>query len=229
MSRFVLRLALFAMAFQLEVRVNASIQDSQDTVALVQGATARVQLLPSTLFEKKSPEIGRLVQGTLRAVCNDAWTLQTVFGEATLTEGEFWALTRSGEILFRAVRGDLRLRLRDGGSLDLPEGFQAWIGGIGADGKSLHGVPEPIPVREHLALWSRVHDGDKESFRKDVLALKERWKTQTERAAQLYEKVVLRHVASAEAREAEELRARRERQRRQNEIRDLYRRKLFER
>lgn len=222
-----LPLCLFILAFQLEVRVRASIQETEHDVQVVKGMSAHVQLLPETLLEKKSPDVGRLVQGTVRAVTNDPFKLETVYGDASQISGEFWAIGRSGEVLFRAILGDVELKLRDGKKLVLPEGFQVWIAGIDDQGKSLHGVPEAIPIKEHLALWSRVHEGDQKSFRDAVLALKERWKKTNETASVLYQAIVDRHVASQQQDAAEKARVTRKKQQEFQQLREMYRSKVF--
>lgn len=224
-----LPLCLFVLAFQLEVRVRASIQESEHEVQVVKGMTAKVQLLPETLLEKKTPAVGRLVKGTVRAVTNDPFKLETVYGSATQVSGEFWAIGRSGEVLFRAVLGDVELKLRDGKKLVLPEGFQVWISGIDDEGKSLHGVPEAIPIKEHLALWARVHEGDQKSFREAVFALKERWKKTNDEASNMYQAIVDRHVASQREEAAEKARVARKKQLEFQQLREMYRSKVFDR
>lgn len=212
----ILRGLLFLLAFQMNIRVRAS---GPAPLLAVPPGCLRQQLACSvdvgarpwhwSVPEMKLDAVGgsvlqrndgqwNLVKGTLRVrSLEETVTLRSLHGVMSIAAGsEAWLVTAEDKITFRAVRGTLRLAVRDGSHIDVPEGLEIWIGAINVRGENMHGVPEPISLLEHSRLLARLHVGSKEALKTEIAETKERWKERHLIAAEIYDRVAERHLAS---------------------------------
>jgi len=180
-----LQLLIFVICFQLEVRVKAT--ESK--------APVKAGVLPGGILQNEGDGLV-LMKGI--AWFNQSGTVQvrTLYGHAKGKFANFWLLYDGEKILVRNIKGSLQFEMRDQSIVEIPEGFQIWVGPIDATAKSTHGVLEPIPLKEHLALWSQVYSGDKKSFLKAAQELKEDWANVVEKSAVFYRTSVERELAN---------------------------------
>lgn len=235
-----LRVFLVLAAFQMEVRVKAhmspeSLSEPEGCLSgtgecHVKTGTAVLQLkrgggvltvASGTILERKD-ETWKLLQGALRAKNADAVSVYGVLKPSS----EAWLIDDgSGRLTVRAVAGASRFVLRDGREIEVPEGFEVWIGGLGAGKRNLHGVPSPIPVEDHLKRLAAMDRLSGDDLRAEMKALKTRWQDRHEAAAALYDGIAKRGLASAEESERKE-RARRQAQ---DDEKKKYRQMLYDR
>lgn len=217
-----MRWALVLAAFQMEVRVKAhpeslswpegcltgtgecSVKTGTATLELKSGK-GRLTFAAGALVDRKG-SAWKLMRGIARATNAD---LVSVYGTLSPSE-EAWLVDEGRDRLtVRAVEGAARFVLRDGRELEIPEGFEVWVGPLNADARNIHGVPAPIPVEDHLKKISTMDRPSEEQLRARVKALKTRWKDRHETASVLYDDISKRRLASVEE-EARKEKARRD-------------------
>ena len=242
----VVRVLIFLMAFQLEVRVRASEElleqpaqclKSQELCSLKIGSESfhfekngvRLHVNANSTVSRQAVNSWKLIHGSLWVEDGDRVQVDTLYGLITGIRGSFWAIEQADKVLLRNITADLEVSLRDGRSVSVPEGFEVWIGGIGVDGKSTYGMIRPIDMKDHLTLWAQIYPGSKSEFLSAVKELKERWGDVAVKGSEIYQGVVDRRIASAEEKlkQAEERKAKAaaERQR----VRELFYQRTFER
>lgn len=242
-----LRLLLFILAFQMEVRVRASadvlehpsqcLAKAQSSCAIqAQGegfhlVTNRVSLHAtkgSTLL-RHSPDQWRLIQGNLWVDKGKSLRIETLFGEIASEQGSFWVLEKGNKVWIRNISSSLKVTLRDGKVLDLPEGFEFWISGLNSRGVSEYGMLQPIDIKEHLVLWSSLYQGSKEDFVKEVSHLKANWGDLAEKSSSIYKSLVMRELASEEEKRAALQRQKEQKEFELRRMKDAFRARAFER
>ncbi len=219
MKRFA-RIFLFLLFFQLEVSVKAKVPAYQDpSHCLAQGTQCifsvkasvfqflgpdyNLHLVRNSLFEKVDIQKLRYIEGvSLFQVNEKALEIETLYGLIQVNKGDFW-LRSDGEdkIIISNVDSDLKIKLRDGQLVSLPEGFQFWISGIATDGKSKYGVLEPVDFASLLPSLAVFHKGSKEDFYLALAKLRLNHKKAVEQGALMYQEGVDRHLASVKAQE----------------------------
>lgn len=218
-------LFLFVFFFALDIRVRAS-SDLLDrpkgclqklNVCAIQTKSSafhfsstsdEFHLGPSSFILRHSLSHLEFISGTLWSQKYEKMQVTTIFGDIKAVAGPFWILGDKDKIWIRNVNADLSLHLRDGRTIELPIGFQIWLGGLDQKGQSTTGIPEIIPVQEHIRLWSYMFPGTQDEFKKEVVQIKWTWGSLPERAAQLYmsiahhqEDLVLKHKIKIQQRE----------------------------
>jgi hypothetical protein len=208
---------IFVFFFTIDVRVRASnefherpagclknktvcaLQTKNDSFHLVNLQT-EFHLGPKTLVLRNSPEQIEFINGTFWAQKFNKMTVKTLFGEVISESGPFWVLGDQQKIWVRNVNADLKIQLRDGHSLELPQGFQIWISGMDDKGHSTTGIPEMIPVEDHIRLWSFLYQGNRQDFLSEVRDIKWTWGSLPERSSQLYLSIIQRQEHLAQLR-----------------------------
>lgn len=245
MGKFV-RLILFLLAFQMEVRVRAAGDVLQQPVACLQTQeSCAIQVSGSGFhFEKDTIQFHATGGSTLMRLSSDQWRLvkgavwveggkqlqvESVYAHTQAKMGEYWVIAQDSKVLIRNMNADLKVTLRDGKTLEIPEGFEVWVAGLNSKGQSEYGMIEPIKMKEHLPMWSSLYRGSKEDFVKEVRQYRDNWGDLAQKSSQLYKVLIERKLASVEdQRKTEEAR----RQRKAAEVqrmKDLYHQRVFER
>lgn len=212
---------LFLLAFQMEVRVRAA----GDSIQLPEGClktkeSCAVQSVTSPFrFKKDDVKIHATAGSTLSRQSDHQWKfikgalwveqgsgleIETLYGSLKAFQGEYWVVEQSQRLLVRNVSAALKVNLRDGTELNVPEGFEFWMGGLNSEGKSEFGMIEPIKVASHLRLWNDLFEGDKEQFKEAVRHQKENWGDLAEKSGNFYKALVQREVASIAEQERQE-------------------------
>lgn len=236
---------LFVAAFQMEVRVRAagdileqpaSCFKTPETCAVqvlspgfhVQDKNKKIHAAAGSTVMRLAEEQWRLIKGTLW-VEKGTLQVQTPYADLQARKGQYWVLSKEDRIWVRNMDADLILTLRDGKTLQLPEGFEVWVAGLDSQGRTDHGMIQPLNIKEHLPLWSSLYVGSKENFRKEVLGFKKYWGDLTAKSAAIYRDIVVREIAATEAaQKAVELKKQRQAEETRR-IRELYWKRSFER
>lgn len=240
-----MRIFIFALAFQMEVRVRAANELLlQPTACLDKTEACAIQVVGS-MFTYKKGSVGlrastdsvlvrsslnqwRLVKGHLWVENGQGLEVSTVFGDLKASFGQYWVLEQGSQVIVRNVNSDVVVTLRDGKKMELPEGFEFWMAGINAKGVSEYGMIRPIDMKEHLPLWNSLYQGSKEDFVKEVVQLRESWGDLVEKSSSLYQSVVTRKIASQIEQQEKVERAKEEMRKQRAAVRELYRKKVFD-
>jgi hypothetical protein len=239
-----LRLFLFLMAFQVEVRVKAGLLQSPENCVASQGVCAVkavkgpfhlqtekliLHATAGSVLEKEAPTLWNFVKGDLWVEKANGVRFQTVFGAIQAEHGQYWILSEGDRIWVRNMSADLQVTLRDGRTLSPPAGFQFWIAGVNTKNESGYGMIQPIRLKEHIPLWWSLFQGDKKAFAERVAHYRDNWGDLVESSSRIYKTQALRRIASEDSRkqavETKKRQAELERQR----IRELYRSRVFDR
>lgn len=240
------RLLIFVLAFQMEVRVRASgelLQQPADCLEVKEACAIQVlgsgfHLLKGSVklhaasgaaLVRQSETRWRLVKGALWVENGSSVEVDTVYGSITSSRGQYWVIEQQDQVLVRNMNADLRVTLRDGRSLDLPDGFEFWMAGVDTKGKSKFGMIRPVDMKEHLPMWNSLYRGSKEAFIKDVVQLRENWGDLAEKSGALYETLAKREIASEVEKEQALLRAKQKQAEQRRQVKDLYYKRVFER
>lgn len=246
MKKF-LRLAMFLMAFQMEVRVRASGETllQQPEACLKQAVSCALQVAGEGFhFEKNDVKVHaargstlvrqsakqwRLIGGALWVESGKGLRVETVYATTEAEQGQYWIFEKDSRVYVRNMSASLKVELRDGRALELPEGFEVWIGGLNSKGQTEYGMIEPVNMKELLPVWSSLYRGSKDAFVSEVRHYHDNWGDLTQKSSQLYQKLVERELASVKAREdAEKLRQQRQAAEARR-IKELFRQRVFER
>lgn len=237
---------LFVLAFQMEVRVRASgdvLQQpnaclkAQEVCAIqVVGPVFHFHQGEKKLHAGKGSALVRLSESQWRFVKGSLWVeegsslgVESVYGSFKASRGQYWVVDQSDRIIIRNMNADVVITLRDGHRLELPEGFEVWVGGLNSKGVSEFGMIRPVEMREHLPMWNALYRGSKDNFVKEVVQLRENWGDLTEKSSELYETLAKRELASVAESEKTAARKKARAIEERREVKALLYKKVFER
>ncbi len=207
-----IRLFLMLLAFQTQVRVRAdsvhsltfwdppSCRESKEDCRVQAGAAklslpvgrGQLDVARDSLLERKEGH-WKLLKGTARL---KKGRLECIDGSVE-TNGEAWILDEGGEqVVVRAIDEDLKVKMKDQKILDVPAGFEVWVGRLETNGASEHGLPKQISIADQLIRWAHLEPGEKETQIERANRLKALWKDRAEMGAELYTQVIDRQLAS---------------------------------
>ncbi len=244
--RVFLNCFIFFIFFTLEIRVKASnpplqkpencysselkpcIFSSGNKIIQVQNRKTVFNLKENTTLERLNEKNFQFMGGTVWVQNQEPLEISTLYAAISSTKGEFWLVEKDNKIFVRSIVGQTDIKINSG-VLNLPEGFQIWISGKDSQGKNTYGVPEIIPMEEHLRLWSTLFSGSREEFKNKVKMLKDLYKDTAYEGGELYQKIADRHVATLEEKKRAEQASSERRRAYLQEIRRLYFEKVFQR
>jgi len=205
----------FLIAFSAEVRVKASGHKSASTAALTQVHSCAESWISA----------GHLLSGCHWIEAGDRYVLQTLYGQVIARHADFLVRVQDQRVYVSNHLGELKVRLKDGREIQVPPGFEFWISELGADKKNQMGLLAPIEMKTHTILLGRVWPGSSEDLAQRLRLYRRRWGNRVEMAAQFYQSLAQRKIASIEEKNArsERTKLRVQRQREAN------RRLLYER
>ena len=195
---------------------------------------AQVSLDQQTAAIRVSESEIRLVTGLAWVKAESPFTVRTEFGAtSTVGQGEIWVVNFGDRMTVSAIAGSHLLLPRGGPghpaeALRLDEGLENWIGKVGADGRSVTGLPVAVPYVDHLKRWARLYPGSFEKFEKDALKFRAAWTKASADAVALHREVYDRKIASMADAEAKAAAERQKRESRDSQLRAMFRKKLFE-
>lgn len=227
--KLMLRLLLFVLFFQADVRVRASAGSvlEEPSHCLTQENVCAVSAYKNSFHFRKGklawsmPDKSSVVRHSLthlEFVKGGLWvesaipgfSVQTLYGRIKADSGGFYISEKDGKIWFQNLDADVSVELRGGRTVNLPEGFEVWFGPVNDVGVATTGVVRPIELAKVAELIGPVFSGGKKKFSEQLVYYRDRWGDLTARAASLYKNEVLREMASIQ--EAEEAAVRKKRQ-----------------
>lgn len=237
---------LFLLFFQVEVRVKASngaLQNPDN--CLKNSEVCALQANQSAFrFTFKSVKLNatqgsslvrennfkwKFVSGALWIEKSAGLTVDTLYGTAQASKGQYWLIEQGDKVLVRNISADLKVKLRDGKELEVPEGFQFWIAGLNTDAQSDYGMIEPIELKSHLELWNSLFEGTKAEFKAAALEQRESWGDLAATGGLIYQKSVDRKLASIAEEKAEVARKKQAKAAEDRRIKQLFYERTFER
>lgn len=219
----VLFYVLFFLAFQIEVRVRASgdqlIQEPQfclekaDVCALssykepfhFSGKGAEWHLERASAVVRHSLSSIELVKGKIWVnKVGDGFSLKTIYGEIVSEDGGgFFVEQTNAKIIVKNLDARMKVNLRGGKVLEVPEGFETWLGPVNSLGFSSTGVVQPVEIKVIAAELGPLFIGGSKKFASQLSYYRDRWGDLEQRSAKLYKEVVLRELASISQKEKE--------------------------
>lgn len=234
-----IRLVIFLLAFQMEFRVRASgalsekpsvCTKSKETCSLqVKTEGPRFHSSEGSVLIKVSQKLWRFVKGTLWVEKGAGIEIETLYGNIIASQGQYWLVERDSKILIRNMNADLQVTLRDGKKLNVPDGFEFWIEGLNTKGQSEYGMIQPIDMKDHLRLWHSMYKGSKKDFIDEVRYFRGNWGDLVEKSSAIYEKSVLRELASVHEKEEAQRLQKEHLEKQRQQMKKLYYQRVFER
>lgn len=243
-----LQIFLFLAAFQLEVRVRASgvaemISEPAHCVGVSAPCSFKVSEIPwsssvgkvkisaapgTILTEEVRGLVWKLVDGTMWIKNGPSVKVKTAAAEVEAGSGEYWVLAEKDQVTFRNISARLVVRFKDNTQLEVPRGFEVWVGGVDSNAHVQHGMVVPIRLKEHLKIWFSLYPGSKSLFLSEVQDLKDQWVDVTEQSGDIYQKVVERKLAAIESERQKIQEAKAKKSKDQSQARQQFYKKVFE-
>jgi hypothetical protein len=247
MKRFA-HVLLFLAAFQIEVRVRASesamtypenclgktvpcsFKVTEDkwsfesgNVKLSAGSNAIL-----TAEDIKSKE-WKLISGTLWVQNGPSVKIRTAFAQAEGSSGQYWVFAdKDGRVVFRNISSKLIVTFKDQTKMEIPRGFEVWVGNVNSQAKTEHGMIEPINLKEHLKAWYELYPGKREQFVSEVQDLKDQWSDLIEQSGDIYKKVAERELAALDDKKRAQLEIQRKKEEERLRIRAEFHKRVFD-
>ncbi len=246
MKAFV-RIFLFILAFQVEVRVKASaeiLMQPENCIQLKSECTIKVKneklhieseaiqmhMYPETVLTKNTSKDWNFIKGKLWVEQANGVSFKTVFGEVKATTGEYWIVSEgSDKVWIKNITSDVSVTLRDGKVVQPPDGFEFWISGLNSKNQSEYGMINPIDIKQYVKLWYPLFKGDKESFKERVIVLKDAWGDLASKSSAIYKGVILRREASIAEEKQREIDKKMQLENEKKRILEIFRSKVFDR
>lgn len=198
-----------------------AVKTSSDTFRSKSLISAELFLYHNTSVFVDSTGYLFLLEGTIRSKATKQVQIRSIFADFSFA-GDVYFRGEKDRILVRNVSGEVKITLRDGKEMVLPEGFEIWVAGLDMNKTSSIGVYRKLNLKEHIRLWSLSFEGNKASFLRELNAYRAQYLQAQKNEIELYRGVAGEMQSRFERGEtARELRAVKEKQE------DAARRKLF--
>ena len=206
-----------------------AIRTNRGEKANLEMAGSKLTLDEKTAIIRLSPNEFRLVSGQVWIKSTESLSVKTEFGAVAVESGEFWIDRNSDRVRVGAIRGTARLAPRGSSEqIEVGSGLENWLGRVVKNGESRRGIPVAIDFRSHLERWARLFSGTRQEFHDDAQAFHEEWKAATAAAAEIHKAVFERKVASLRAEHQRSEAAKRKVEARNDELIEMFRKKVFE-
>lgn len=241
-----LHLFLFLMAFQMEVRVRASegalslpenclgktvpcsFKVNQEKWSHHSGTVKLRAVSRSVLTEEVKNKEWRLLEGTLWVENAPSVKIHTINADAEASNGQYWVLIENDRVIFRNISSKLTLTFKDQSKMEIPRGFEVWVGSVNSEARVEHGMVEPINLKKHLKVWNELYPGSKEQFVTEVQDLRDQWSDLVEESGDIYKKVAEKRLLAQEEEKRREREARKEKEQERRLLRESFHRRVFE-
>jgi hypothetical protein len=147
----------------------------------------------------------RLLTGSLWILSQENLIVDSGLVRASI-QGDGWVEKETTErTLIRNLGGTVAII----GPAPLPAqtiaiGFENWFAGINTLGQAEQGLVRPIEIRHFIPQWAKFSHLPKNEALKRIADYKTAWAPATAESAELYQKIVLRQIASMDAKKAEQ-------------------------
>ncbi|MBC7371458.1 MAG: hypothetical protein H7326_07835 [Bdellovibrionaceae bacterium] len=245
MKRF-LSVFLFIAAFQMEVRVRAegpsvSVPDncvgrsfpcsfkvdsdkwSYEASGVKLHATAK-----SMLTEVEKGREWNLIEGTLWLENAPSVKIKTFASEAEGSSGQYWVLVEKNRVVYRNISSKLILTFKDQSKIEVPKGFEVWVGGVNSEAAVEHGMVEPIDLKQHLKSWYQLYPGKRSQFISEVQDLKDQWADLIEKSGDMYKRIAERKMAALDDVKNQEVEKKKKQELERKRVRAEFHKRVFE-
>ena len=189
--RSILRLVLFFIAFNVNVKVKAEVQESSvdslvtelrqeppgcfvstepcgfmpksERPAKIELAHGSIYIASHAVLFRKSESHIRIVKGHIVVVANGDLVLETLYGNVNLTKGSTVLVElKSDRVQVTSIGGVAQLELlTKGEKLLLPTPYANWMGGVLRNGLSRSGRPVPGDFVNWIEKWGKLTNDKK--------------------------------------------------------------------
>jgi hypothetical protein len=239
---------LFVAAFQMEVRVRASepvmtypenclgksapcsFKVTTDKWSFESG-NVKIHAGADTILtaEDVRSKEWKLVAGTLWMQNAPSVKVRTVSALAEGSSGQYWVFAdKDGRVVFRNITSKLIVTFKDHTKIEIPRGFEVWVGSVNSKAQTEHGMIEPINLKDHLKAWYQLYPGDRAQFVSEVQDLKDQWSDLVEKSGDIYKKVAERELAALDEKKRAQLEVQRKKEEERLRIRAEFHKRVFE-
>lgn len=234
------------IAFQVEIHVKASSPSDEGVLFrpesclrgkedcevkvgadsfVLPGERGELKAAPAALLSRFEGH-WKLMRGVVRVRERE---IDFAFGKILKGSQEVWILDTGGDqVTLRAVAGPSEILLKDGRQVEIPQGFEIWVGSISSDGKNSYGVPTEIHIVDHLQRWAKMDHLNREKLEEGMKELSALWKDRPQIASHLYQSVIDRQIASVQEEQRVLAKRRKSQEMEQESYRRLLRQTAFE-
>jgi hypothetical protein len=238
-------LILFFLAFQMEVRVKASepvsvpdnclghsfpcsFKVSADKWSYEAGNLKLHAAAGTLLTEAVKSHEWRVIEGTLWVENAPSVKITTTSAESEASSGQYWVLVQKDRATYRNISANLVLTFKDHSKMEVPKGFEVWVGGVNSEAQVEHGMVEPIDLKKHLKSWYELYPGKREQFVSEVQDLKDQWADLTEQSGNMYKKIAERKMAALDEEKNREDGRKKQQSQERARIRAEFHKRVFE-
>lgn len=239
------KILFFILSFQMEVRVRASVPVAMpkncfgrmtpcsfkvtEEKWFYSSGSVKLHATSGSIFtEIEKNKEWKLIEGALWVENAPSLRVKSVTSEAEGSSGQYWVIAEKSRTIYRNISARLVIRLKDQKKVEVPKGFEIWVGAVNSESEVEHGMIEPINLKSHLRSWGGLYSGKKEQFLSEVQDIKDQWADRVEQSGEIYKKVTERNLAAIEDKKRMALEKRSQQEQERLRIREEFRRKVFE-
>lgn len=237
---------LFMAAFQMEVRVRASepsvsMPDScvgrlfpcsfkvnSDKWSYTAGAIRLHASVESILSEIDKGVEWKLIDGTLWVENAPSMKVKTLASQAEGSNGTYWVIAEKSRVVYRNISSKLIITFIDESQIEVPKGFEVWVGSVNSESIVEHGMVEPIDLKTHLKSWYELYPGKRQQFISEVQDLKDQWSDLIEKSGDMYKRIAERKIAALEEVQNQKIEKKRRQAVERQRIRTEFHKRVFE-
>ncbi|WP_413291434.1 hypothetical protein [Bdellovibrio sp. HCB337] len=240
-------LLLFLAAFQVEVRVRASestavsfpencigksipcsFKVTEDKWSYEAGAIKLRAPMNTILTENSKTRDWTVVEGSLWVQNAPSVRVKTVSAEVEASSGQYWVFAEKNRTVFRNISSKLVVTFKDQSKMEIPRGFEIWVGSVNSEAKVEHGMVEPIDLKQHLKSWFALYPGTRQQFVSEVQDLKDQWADLIEESGDIYKKVAERKMAALDEEKRKQLEVQKKKDDDRRQLRERFHKRVFE-
>lgn len=239
-------LFLFLAAFQMEVRVRASeasLSFPENCLGKVSPCSFKVMTdkwsyeagnvkfrapIATILTENSAEKEWNLVAGTLWVQNAPSIKIKTISAEAEGSSGQYWVFSEKGRFVFRNITAKLILTFKDHTKMEIPRGFEVWVGDVDSEAKVEHGMIAAVDLKRHLKSWYALYPGDRQQFVSEVQDLKDQWADLVEQGGDIYKKVAERKLAALDDEKRRQVELHKQKEENRLRIRAEFHKRVFD-
>jgi hypothetical protein len=238
-------LLLFIAAFQMEVRVRASesVSFPENCIGKISPCSFKVTEnkwtfesgnikihapVNTILTENAKAKEWTLVSGSLWMQNAPSVQIKTIAADIEGSSGQYWVFIEKNHTVIRNISSKLIVTLKDQKKIEIPRGFEIWVGSVNSEARVEHGMVEPVDLKKHLKSWYQLYPGSRQQFVSEVQDLKDQWADLVEQSGDMYKKVVERKMASLDEEKNRQIEIQKAKEQERQRVRETFHRKVFE-
>ena len=153
--------------------------------------------------------------------------VKTISAEAEGSSGQYWVFVEKNRTVFRNVSAKLVVTFKDQTKMEIPRGFEIWVGNVNSEARVEHGMVEPIDLKRHLKSWHSLYPGTRQQFVSEVQDLKDQWADLVEQSGDIYKKVAERKLAALDDEKRHQLEIQKQKEEERRQVRETFYRRVF--